>query len=167
MKLPNEISCHHSVTVASQTRPLDEEAICFYLQLLQIPGVHPGDLAYSFPKQNNVSSPRGKKKVSKMYHSPHVPGESTPGKANDKCISAQLFEADTFSGPDDVRFTKGSTVSELITLRGKNPFEPRLSNKILVPSFDSGGCLKFLSDDHTSCLYAPLLQGKDALKTRK
>ena len=39
----------------------------------QIPGVHPWGLKRSFPKPNNVPTPRAQK-LSKMYHSPRVPG---------------------------------------------------------------------------------------------
>ena len=51
----------------------------------QIPGVHPWGLKRSFPKPNNVPTPRAQKIVKNVPFPACMHG-STPGKANDKCI---------------------------------------------------------------------------------
>ena len=60
----------------------------------QIPGVHPWGLKRSFPKPNNVPTPRAQKIV-KNVPFPTCSRGSTPGKANDKCISTDVFERRT------------------------------------------------------------------------
>ena len=49
------------------------------------PGLHPCGSKRPFPKLNNVPTPRDQKIV-KNHRSPHVPGVSTLGKANDRRI---------------------------------------------------------------------------------